>query len=122
MLIFQCPMDVSPSLVDTYLFRLPRAYTFADYIWPGLLMTPERLRELTSFDFRPSDILICSYPKSGTTWISEIISLLVHRGDVEQVKRRPLHERVPWLELDDRFAWVRFFVMWKVGDRLRILA
>ena len=43
------------------------------------------------------------------------MSLLVNHGDVEEVKRYPLHERVPWLELDESFAWVRFYLFWQVS-------
>jgi len=111
-------VDVSRELSEGYLFRLPRAYFYADYIWPGLLMSPERLDKLRDFQFRPSDILICSYPKSGTTWVSEIVSLIVHRGDIEAVKRKPLHERVPWLEMDNEYFWVRFYWVWQLFGRL----
>ena len=57
--------QVNPALIDAYMFRLPRAYVYADYIWPGLLMSPERLKSVRDIEFRPTDILICSYPKSG---------------------------------------------------------
>ncbi len=36
-------VEASRDLVDAYLFRLPRAFRFADYIWPGLLMSAENL-------------------------------------------------------------------------------
>ncbi len=58
-------LDVAPELVEAYMFRLPRAYHYADYIWPGALVSPERLRQMKDFQFRPTDIVIASYPKSG---------------------------------------------------------
>lgn len=51
----------------------------------------------------------------GTTWVSEIISLICHGGDIDVVKRVPLHDRVHWLELDNNNFWVRFFWFWTVS-------
>ncbi|XP_049445067.1 sulfotransferase 1 family member D1-like, partial [Epinephelus fuscoguttatus] len=47
----------------------------------------------------PSDLLIASYPKAGTTWIQEIVDLLLHNGDTEACKRAPTPDRSPFLEL-----------------------
>ncbi|KAK2884802.1 hypothetical protein Q8A73_021276 [Channa argus] len=46
----------------------------------------------------PSDILIATYPKAGTTWTQEIIDLLLHNGDNEACKRAPTPFRSPFLE------------------------
>ncbi|CAG2119567.1 unnamed protein product, partial [Medioppia subpectinata] len=46
-------------------------------------------------DFGPTDIWICGYPKSGNTWLSEIVSLIMADGVVDRVRDRPISERVP---------------------------
>ncbi|KAK3528961.1 hypothetical protein QTP70_014151 [Hemibagrus guttatus] len=46
----------------------------------------------------PSDLLISTYPKSGTTWVQEIVDLLRNNGDAEICKRAPTTERSPFLE------------------------
>ncbi|XP_063321401.1 cytosolic sulfotransferase 3-like [Pelmatolapia mariae] len=53
-----------------------------------------------NFKARPDDILIATYPKAGTTWVSYIIDLLYfgHMGPDRQTSI-PLHDRVPFLEL-----------------------
>lgn len=48
----------------------------------------------------PSDILIATYPKAGTTWTQEIIDLLLHNGDDEACKRAPTPIRSPFLEIN----------------------
>jgi hypothetical protein len=101
------------SLVESYLFRLPKSFTYQNYIFPGIIMSPDRFDQIKTMNFRPNDILIASYPKSGTTWVSEIVSLLVNDGNLDYVKSLPLHERVPWLDLDTRFFWVRVFAWWQ---------
>ncbi|KAL0984495.1 hypothetical protein UPYG_G00142240 [Umbra pygmaea] len=47
----------------------------------------------------PSDILIATYPKAGTTWVQEIVDLLRHNGDAEATSRAPTPERFPFLEI-----------------------
>ncbi|KAG7506796.1 sulfotransferase 1A4 [Solea senegalensis] len=53
------------------------------------------------WDFRPdpSDILIATYPKAGTTWTQEIVDLLRHNGDAEACKQAPTPVRSPFLEI-----------------------
>ncbi|XP_060719783.1 sulfotransferase 1C2 isoform X2 [Tachysurus vachellii] len=47
----------------------------------------------------PSDILISTYPKAGTTWTQEIVDLLLHNGDADICKRAPTAVRIPFLEI-----------------------
>ncbi|CAG2111593.1 unnamed protein product, partial [Medioppia subpectinata] len=44
---------------------------------------------------RPTDIWLCGYPKSGNTWLSEIVSLIMADGVIDRVTNRPISERVP---------------------------
>ncbi|XP_069508159.1 sulfotransferase 1 family member D1-like [Ambystoma mexicanum] len=48
---------------------------------------------------RPDDLLIATYPKAGTTWISEIVEMIYHDGDVEKCRRGGIHVRVPFMEM-----------------------
>ncbi|TSL75249.1 Sulfotransferase 1A4 [Bagarius yarrelli] len=48
----------------------------------------------------PSDVLISTYPKAGTTWTQEIVDLLRHNGDAEICKRAPTAVRIPFLEIN----------------------
>ncbi|KAF4084629.1 hypothetical protein AMELA_G00108400 [Ameiurus melas] len=48
----------------------------------------------------PSDLLISTYPKAGTTWTQEIVDLLLHNGDAEICKRAPTIIRNPFLEIN----------------------
>lgn len=62
--------QVSQSLLDSYEFRLPSSYVYADYIWPGNLISEEKLKLLKDYKFQPNDILIVTYPKSGSLFES----------------------------------------------------
>ncbi|XP_042364287.1 sulfotransferase 2B1-like [Plectropomus leopardus] len=67
---------------------------------PSLVHTPKSLKYYEQFTFRPDDIVIATYPKSGTTWTQEIVPLIVSGGDPASVETLPNWDRVPWLEED----------------------
>ncbi|XP_068006858.1 sulfotransferase 2B1-like [Melanerpes formicivorus] len=78
--------------------RMEVTETFAGISLPGHLHTQESLSYATTFAFRPTDVVIATYPKSGTTWMQEILTLLFSHGDVVPAKTIPNWERAPWLE------------------------
>ncbi|KAL4731150.1 hypothetical protein ACLX1H_000111 [Fusarium chlamydosporum] len=45
--------------------------------------------------FRPDDIIIATYSKSGTTWVQQIVSQLIHEGDPTV----PAGSISPWVDL-----------------------
>ena len=46
-------------------------------------ITQERLDELRDFHLKPDDLFIPPYPKSGTTWLQQIVKLIVRLSLVQ---------------------------------------
>lgn len=65
---------------------------------PKYWHSAESLKYFKEFSFRPDDIIIATYPKSGTTWTQEIVPLIMSGGDPASVETLPTWERVPTLE------------------------
>ncbi|XP_012515710.1 PREDICTED: sulfotransferase 1A3 isoform X2 [Propithecus coquereli] len=78
---------------DTY--RYPEEYVKGV---PLVKFFAEALGPLQSFQPQPDDLLISTYPKSGTTWVSQILDMIYQGGDLEKCHRAPIFIRVPFLE------------------------
>jgi len=48
------------------------------------------------------DVMVCSYFKSGTNWMMQIVTQIAHRGHAEFDH---IHDLVPWLELPGRIRY-----------------
>ncbi|GFQ67945.1 sulfotransferase 1E1 [Trichonephila clavata] len=54
--------------------------------------------EYDSFQARGDDIYVVSYPKTGTTWLQEIVYLIHSNADVNSAKKVDLDKRFPYIE------------------------
>ncbi|KAJ8370891.1 hypothetical protein SKAU_G00109190 [Synaphobranchus kaupii] len=55
-----------------------------------------------NFQAKPDDILIATYPKAGTTWVSHMLDLLYFgKSSPKRGDSLPICERVPFLEINN---------------------
>ncbi|MEQ2312304.1 Cytosolic sulfotransferase 2 [Ameca splendens] len=80
------------------LFPRPKLFDFH-----GVSMThffTQNWENVQNFQARPDDILIATYPKAGTTWVSQILDMLYFgQTSPERLTTLPIYERVPFLEM-----------------------
>ena len=59
---------------------------------------------MEQFCGRPSDVIVASFPKSGTTWLQEIVWRVTHREEIAEERENgvPLEFRFPLLELQSQ--------------------
>lgn len=91
-------------------FKGSENYDYTEHIFPhGIIngvsvpffATPELREQLKSgFKPRPSDIFIITYPKSGTTWLQNIMREICFEKDED--------EKWGGLALTDRFPYIDF--------------
>ena len=67
----------------------------------GIVFPPfidqQRMDELKDFHLRPDDLFVVTYPKSGTTWMQQIVRLIANDGEDDGTI---VTEAIPWLEKD----------------------
>lgn len=74
-------------------------FIYKDIPFPCGLYTPESINFAENVaSVRDDDIFIITYPKSGTNWMIEILSLILKNGDPSWIQSVPIWERAPWCE------------------------
>lgn len=72
------------------------------WVYPGT--APTFLDRIYNMEFRPDDVLITTFPKSGTSWMQEIIWTMVHNPKLDNPKaQESLWLRSPDISLDMMF-------------------
>lgn len=75
-------------------------YGYKYRIIEGVMMppyvTPSRYELSRTIATRPGDVCYCSFPKSGSTWLANLIYLILHDGEV--ATDRTLRSCLHWME------------------------
>ncbi|RUS70421.1 hypothetical protein EGW08_021820 [Elysia chlorotica] len=71
-------------------------YKYRGFVFPNMFF--HQIRDIHTFDVREDDIWVVTYPKSGTTWVQEIVYLLMNDLDTEKASRTNISLRFPYFE------------------------
>ncbi|KAG8140371.1 hypothetical protein E2320_003059 [Naja naja] len=55
--------------------------------------------QIKSFQARPDDLLICSYPKAGSTWLQETVDMIQNADNLQKRAQVPIYKRMPFLDM-----------------------
>ncbi|KAL6467440.1 hypothetical protein MHYP_G00231170 [Metynnis hypsauchen] len=61
--------------------------------------SPEEVDRIQNWEIQDSDVFVVTYPKSGTVWLQQILTLIEARGDAEATKDQLNSDRIPWIEV-----------------------
>lgn len=70
---------------------------------PEEFVQKEKLKKIAELEFE-NDVLIVGFPRTGTTWLQELVWIIQHDGDLEQASKVQVGCRVPFLE-SQGFDW-----------------
>jgi len=83
-------------------WAIPELYLFQEFWCPSILIKEVNIFQ-KQFEAKDSDIIVASFPKSGTTWLKAITFAIVKRQCFSSIDNHPLltsnpHELVPAVE------------------------
>ncbi|XP_071484085.1 sulfotransferase 1A1-like [Diadema antillarum] len=89
-------------------FEVPSCVAESCYEYRGVVMPdgmpPQCMKALENFPLRPDDIFIITYPKSGTTWMQQIMLLIKFDGDASKLEGQHVMLLIPFLDVVDFFS------------------
>ncbi|XP_064615619.1 sulfotransferase 1C2-like [Liolophura sinensis] len=91
---------MAPWRKHEFTHKLPGEHVYNGILFFGF-SPPDTLRAVRDFTVREDDVFIATYPKAGTTWMQEIIWLIMHDGDFKGASETPVYFRSPFLEFKD---------------------
>ncbi|XP_019167731.1 PREDICTED: cytosolic sulfotransferase 17-like [Ipomoea nil] len=67
--------------------------------WFMPLIIPRIHRVLAEFKPRPTDVILGSFPKTGTTWLKSLLYSIINRSSLDSLVNNNPHDLVPFLEI-----------------------
>ncbi|KAK2174926.1 hypothetical protein NP493_767g01071 [Ridgeia piscesae] len=75
-----------------------RLFRGKGYWLPEYLFTSGNVTKLEQFVCTEDDVLVASFPKSGSTWVQEVVYLLKNNLDEKKARKQNMEDRFPQLE------------------------
>ncbi|KAG8545793.1 hypothetical protein GDO81_020290, partial [Engystomops pustulosus] len=78
------------------------AFKHKGIYFDSTITSPEIIDAIENMKIRDSDVFLVTYPKSGTIWTQQILSLIFNEGHRNGTENIDNLERVPWIEYNMR--------------------
>ncbi|RUS81151.1 hypothetical protein EGW08_011092 [Elysia chlorotica] len=93
-------MTKVPGPIKTFSHTLPGQHLYHGVLFFGF-SPPETLDAVRDFQVKSDDVFLVTYPKAGTTWMQEIVWLLLNDANFSLAASSPVYMRSPFLEFKD---------------------
>ncbi|XP_077998116.1 amine sulfotransferase-like [Glandiceps talaboti] len=80
-------------------YKVPGQFLCDGVLFPGSIIRKDLKDAVLNFECRHDDVFIVTYPRSGTTWTIELVSLIMNDADIERNESLAQYIRVPPIEL-----------------------
>ncbi|XP_050392736.1 sulfotransferase 1B1 [Patella vulgata] len=84
------------KIAEPLLGRRKYLYKYRGYIYDEYIV--DHVDKIHHFQIREDDVWVLSYPKAGTTWMEEIVYLIMNDLDIVKARSKIIEERIPFFE------------------------
>ncbi|XP_077145628.1 amine sulfotransferase-like [Ranitomeya variabilis] len=84
--------DALEEVLNTMYFKHKGIYFVSS------LTSPKVIDDIEHMEIRDGDVFLITFPKSGTVWTQQILSLIFNEGHRNRTEQIQTIDRVPWLE------------------------
>lgn len=93
------PAAPLPEKFDVDTYQYPGQYTHTDgIIYTRPVFGPQNIERVRTVQMDEHEVVVASYPKSGTTWTQEIVYQIKRGGVPPPSDRKVIEEDVPYIE------------------------
>ncbi|KAG2468620.1 RWDD1 protein, partial [Polypterus senegalus] len=98
--------DFNPANLDSTMTEIEQMPDFRLIDHKGYkiitnIHSPEELEKLEDGEVYDDDLFVVTYPKSGTIWMQQIMTLIDAKGDLSASQSKLTSECFPWVELTE---------------------
>ncbi|OCT80324.1 amine sulfotransferase [Xenopus laevis] len=84
--------EVDVNETDPFMFKYRGVYFQTEYT------SPQKIDSIQDFKVKDSDVFLVTFPKTGTIWTQQILSLIFNEGHRNGTETVATNYRVPWIE------------------------
>ncbi|XP_048881087.1 amine sulfotransferase-like [Brienomyrus brachyistius] len=76
-----------------------KLFSFQDFNLISGIHLSDEVEQIKNWAIRDSDVFLLTYPKSGTTWLKQILTMIEAKGDITATSNQMVLETIPWIEV-----------------------